>query len=173
MQAVNIKPQLQMLVAGNNQLVGVLHDDGTRQPIPTWNTAGTALLDTEGVALAAQRAVGAGVGYATGEGGAVTQGVSKATAFTLSKLTGAITMDGAALAAATIVSATWTNTLIGANDVVAVSNKSVGTLGAYTIDVRCAAGSATLALRNNTAGSLCLSEIHFYFTAETQSRRDF
>lgn len=95
-------------------------------------------------------------GYVDGVGGAVTQGAGsgKATAFTLSKLTGQITTDNANLAAGTIVAATWTNTTIGATDVVIVNHISGGTLGSYTFNVACGAGSATLQIRNNTAGGL-------------------
>jgi len=59
-----------------------------------------------------------------------------------------------ALAANTIVSATWTNSLIAATDVVIINHKSGGTLGAYTMNVACLAGTATLSIRNNTSGSL-------------------
>lgn len=96
----------------------------------------------------------AGVGYATGAGGAVTQATSKATGFTLSKITGQITTAADALAAATIVSPVWTNTVIAATDTVVINHVSGGTLGAYTINVAPGAGTATLTLRNNTAGSL-------------------
>ena len=95
-----------------------------------------------------------GLGYYVGAGGAVTQLTSKATAFTLSKMTGAITTAADALNAGVIVSATWTNTLIAATDNVVVSHKSGGTAGAYTINVACGAGTATFTLRNNTAGNL-------------------
>ena len=95
-----------------------------------------------------------GLGFYTGAGGTITQATSKATAFTLSKMCGQITMAADALAANTIVSATWTNTLIAATDVVIINHKSGGTLGAYTINVACLAGSATLTIRNNTAGNL-------------------
>lgn len=95
-----------------------------------------------------------GIGYAASAGGAVTQATSKATAFSLSKATGQIITAADALNAGIIVSSTWTNTLISATDVVAISHKSGGTLGAYTVNVSCLAGSATLTLRNNTAGNL-------------------
>lgn len=95
------------------------------------------------------------IGYGA-VGGTVTQGAGsgKATAFTLSKLTGQITTDGAALNSATTVSATWTNTTIGATDVVIINHVSGGTIGSYTFNVVCAAGSATLYIRNVTAGNL-------------------
>lgn len=96
-----------------------------------------------------------GVGYATGAGGTVTQLTSKSTGVTLSKPSGAITMNAAALAAATTVSFVLTNTFIAATDVVAVNIKSGGTLGAYTVTVSAvAAGSCTISLRNESAGSL-------------------
>lgn len=93
-------------------------------------------------------------GYSTGAGGAITQASSKSTGVTLSKSCGAITMNNAALAAATIVSFTLTNTLIAATDVLVLNHISGGTVGSYTLNAQCAAGSATINVRNNTAGSL-------------------
>ena len=99
-----------------------------------------------------------GLGFYTGAGGTVTQATSKATPFTLDKMCGQITTAADALGAATIVSSTWTNSLIAATDVVIINHKlnasSLGTLGAYTFNVACLAGSATLSIRNNTASSL-------------------
>ena len=96
----------------------------------------------------------AGIGYATGAGGAVTQATSKATGATLSKVSGAITMNGAALAAGVIVSFVLTNTAVAAGDVLVLNHISGGTIGSYTLNAQCAAGSATINIRNNTAGSL-------------------
>jgi len=95
-----------------------------------------------------------GLGFYTGAGGTITQATSKATAFTLSKMCGQITMAADALAANTIVSATWTNSLIAATDVVIINHKSVGTIGAYTFNVACGSPTSTLYIRNNTSGSL-------------------
>ena len=95
-----------------------------------------------------------GVGYATGAGGTVTQATSKATGVTLSKVCGTITLNAANLAAATGVSFTLTNTAIAATDLVVIVHDSVGTLGAYGITATPAAGSATITVRNNTAGAL-------------------
>lgn len=95
-----------------------------------------------------------GIGYYPGAGSTVTQATSKATGFTLSKLTGKITLAGDVLNAGTIVSATWTNTLIAATDVVIINHLSGGTIGAYTFNVACDSGTATLYIRNNTAGNL-------------------
>lgn len=95
-------------------------------------------------------------GYATGSGGVVTQGSGsgKATAVTLSKTNGSITMDGTILNANTSVSFTLTNTTIEAGDILVMNHISGGTAGAYTLNAQCAAGSAVITLRNVTAGSL-------------------
>lgn len=97
---------------------------------------------------------GGSIGYATGAGGTVTQATNKSTGVTLSKHSGEITMNNAALAAAAIVSFTLTNTAIAATDVLVLNHVTTGTRGAYTLNAQCAAGSAVIYVRNNTAGSL-------------------
>ena len=97
----------------------------------------------------------AGIGYATGAGGTVTQATSKATGVTLNKVCGAVTMNAAALLAATSVSFTLTNSSIAATDVVIVNIASGATAGSYTIDVDAvAAGSCRIHVRNVSAVSL-------------------
>ncbi len=97
----------------------------------------------------------AGIGYATGAGGAVTQATSKATAVTLNTVTGALTMNNAALAAATIVSFVLNDSAIAATDFIGTAHESGGTTGAYTINARATgAGTAAIDVRNNTGGSL-------------------
>jgi hypothetical protein len=93
-------------------------------------------------------------GYATGSGGTVTQGTSKATGVTLSKSTGQITLDGAALAASTTVSFTLTNTVIEAGDILILNHISGGTAGSYLLNAQSAAGSASINVRNISLGSL-------------------
>lgn len=96
-----------------------------------------------------------GIGYATGAGGTVTQLTSKVTAFTLSKVCGTITFAADALAGnTTTTGAVWTNTAIAANDQIILSHISGGTLAAYNAIAVAGAGSATVYLRNLTAGSL-------------------
>lgn len=94
------------------------------------------------------------IGYAVGSGGTVTQATSKATGVTLSKSTGDITMNNAALAAGAIVSFVLTNTLIAATDYLDIQHISGGTLGEYHMQATCAAGSATIYVKNTSAGSL-------------------
>ena len=93
-------------------------------------------------------------GYITGEGGTVTQATSKATAVTLSKKCGQITMHNASLAADTTVSFTLTNTTIVATDLLVLNHVSGGTAGSYLLNAQCGASSASINVRNVTAGSL-------------------
>ena len=93
-------------------------------------------------------------GYTTGSGGTVTQATSKATGVTLSKSTGQITLNAAALASDTTVSFTLTNTVIEAGDILILNHISAGTAGSYLLNAQSAAGSASINVRNITAGSL-------------------
>jgi hypothetical protein len=93
-------------------------------------------------------------GYATGAGGTITQNTSKATGVTLNKSCGEIVMNGASLAAATIVSFVLTNSQILAGDILVLNHVTTGTRGGYELNANCAAGSATIYVRNNTAGAL-------------------
>lgn len=97
----------------------------------------------------------AGVGYATGAGGTVTQATDKSTGVTLNKICGTITMNGAAMVAGLIATFTVTNSTVAATDVIHVQHDSVGTTGAYTVVAHSpAAGSFQISVRNNTAGIL-------------------
>jgi hypothetical protein len=78
----------------------------------------------------------------------------RASGVTLNKASGAITLNNAALAAATIVSFVLTDGAIAATDVLILNHVSGGTPGSYSLNARCGAGSATIDVRNNTAGSL-------------------
>lgn len=100
-------------------------------------------------------AAGAGVGYAVGAGGTVTQATSKTTAVTLNAVCGAITLNGAALASGAIASFALNNTSIAANDVLILNHIGTGTVGAYSLNGRCfGAAQAGIDVLNNTAGSL-------------------
>jgi hypothetical protein len=110
------------------------------------NTTGTGFIKSTGAT--------AGVGYASGAGGTQTQLTSKATTVELNKVCGEITMHNANLGAATIVSFTLTNSAIAATDVLVLNHVTTGTRGAYTLNAQCAAGSAVIYVRNNTAGIL-------------------
>lgn len=93
-------------------------------------------------------------GYSTGAGGAVTQATSKSTAVTLHKLCGQITMHNASMAAGVIVTFTLTNSTIEATDVIVINHVSGGTIGSYLISPSAGAGSASIRVRNTSAGAL-------------------
>jgi len=65
----------------------------------------------------------AGIGYATGAGGAVTQGTSRTTGVTLDKTTGSITLVSAA-GSPTLASFTVLNSTVAATDVIIINQKS-------------------------------------------------
>lgn len=96
------------------------------------------------------------IGYAASAQGAATQATSKSTGVTLNASAGQITMNNAALGATTNVAFTLTNSSITAKDViifnVAGGNATAGTYNVFTSTL--AAGSATVVLRNISAGSL-------------------
>ena len=98
---------------------------------------------------------GNAIGYPVGLGGTVTQATSKSTGVTLNFPSGSITMNSAALADATNVSFTVTNSSIAATDVVIVNHASAGTAGAYSVLANAvAAGSFAVTVRNVSGGSL-------------------
>lgn len=114
----------------------------------------TVLGSVTGAAFIGSSSASGGVGYATGAGGTVTQLTSKSTTVALAKMCGNITMNNAALAAGTIVSFTLTNAGISGADVMVLNHIFGGTIGAYTLNAQCGAGTAQINVRNNTAGSL-------------------
>ena len=73
---------------------------------------------------------------------------------TLDKRCGQITMNGAALNAATTVSFTLTNNTIAATDLLVLNHISAGTAGAYLLNAQCGAGSASINVRNVTSSNL-------------------
>jgi hypothetical protein len=125
---------------------------------------GTIMSNTKsiGVAFLDQDIIGAQyvlsgeqLGYTTDAQGTVTQATSKSTGVTLNKPAGQITTNNAALASATNVTFTLTNSFISANDVLILNVGAGATAGAYNCWVSSlSAGSATITLRNISGGSL-------------------
>lgn len=101
----------------------------------------------------------AGVGYATGAGGTVTQGTSRTTGVTLDKVCGAITLFSAA-GSATPASFTVTNSTVAATDVVHVSQKSGTDL--YNIHVT-AVGAGSFKITFYTTGGTTVEQPVFNF----------
>ena len=96
------------------------------------------------------------LGYAASAQGSVTQSTSKSTAVTLNKSAGVITLNNATLNATTSVNFTLSNSTISARDTVILTLANSGaTAGSYTAIVSAlSAGSATITVRNITAGNL-------------------
>ena len=96
----------------------------------------------------------AGIGYAAGAGGVVTQVTSKTTGVTLNKITGQITMNGSALNGGQEVSFVVTNSAVATTDAVFVNHSSGGTGGAYIVQAHSiGAGSFSILVGNVSAGA--------------------
>ncbi len=92
----------------------------------------------------------AGVGYATGAGGAITQGTSRTTGVTIDKTCGSITLFSAA-GSATPATFTVTNSTVAANDVILLSQKSGADL--YDLKVTAVAAGSFNITFNTTGGT--------------------
>lgn len=130
-------------ITGNSTIVGTLGSVTTLSAVTgTFTGALTSNSPT------------AGIGYATGAGGAQTQGTDKATTVVSNTLTTAITMNAAALNAGIIVSFTFTNSSIAATDTVFVRHQSAGTMGCYDSWCTPGSGTSTIYVKNISAGNL-------------------
>jgi 1-aminocyclopropane-1-carboxylate deaminase/D-cysteine desulfhydrase-like pyridoxal-dependent ACC family enzyme len=122
--------------------------------MPNTQAIGVAYSDPEFTTCYASQELG----YSAAAQGTVTQATDKSTGVTLNKSAGRITMNNAALAGATAVSFTLTNSTISANDAIVVNVSGGGTAAAYTTYISSmTTGSAVVTLRNLTA-STSLSE---------------
>lgn len=93
-------------------------------------------------------------GYVAGDGGQIDQATSKSTTVVLNKKCGQIEMNGAALAANTTVSFTFTNATVAAANIIVLNHVSGGTAGSYLLNAQAGSGSASINVRNITSGSL-------------------
>jgi hypothetical protein len=96
------------------------------------------------------------LGYTAAAQGTVTQLTSKATAVTLNKPAGVITMNNAALNTATNATFTLNNSFISANDTIILTiSGGQATPGSYNVFANAlTAGSVSITLRNISGGSL-------------------
>lgn len=162
------------LVVGQDDGRGVIAEDGSAS-IPSYSfigdqdtgwylkaagnfTGSIGGVDVVDVTSSGQKVTGKawgtqGVGVPSGSGGTVTQATSKSTTVTLSKASGEITMNNAALAADTQVMFTFGNSLIEPTDVLALNYRG-GTNAAYVINAQCANGGANMYVRNVSTASL-------------------
>ena len=134
-----VTPVLGTVASGN---ISACTSTGMVMVTPVLGAAtGTSLAVTDAVTSSGT----AGVGYATGAGGAVTQLTSRTTGVTLNKTTGAITMFSAA-GTTTAATFTVTNSTVAATDVIILNQKSGTDL--YDLMVTAvAAGSFNLTFR--------------------------
>lgn len=99
----------------------------------------------------------AGIGYATGAGGAVTQATNRSTGVTINALSGTITTNTTSLAALASAEFTVTNSAVAIGDVVLVVQQSgssnvAGTAGVTDIVVvTVAAGSFIISVQNDSS----------------------
>lgn len=134
------------------QIISGANGTGTFLPM-TFYTGGSERMrvDTAGNVLVTSPA---GLGYGTGAGGTVTQAISKATAVTLNKPTGQITMHNAALAANTVVTFVLNNNLIADGDTLTVNVRSgASDSSAYVIWTAVAATGAVNVYVWNRSGT--------------------
>jgi hypothetical protein len=104
----------------------------------------------------------AGIGYATGAGGTVTQATSKATAVTLDTPTGAITTHNASLASGATVSFTQTCAAASTGKEIVDFNWSGGSVGQYVVTPINLGGAIQWSIRSINAGALAESLVIQY-----------
>lgn len=121
---------------------------------PTFTGTTTAATITASSSIKSSSA-SAGIGYATGAGGTVTQLSSKATGVTLNAITGQITTHNSNLGGTSQTGFTLTNSAIASTDMVSVSMASGGSTDSYIIWCDAiASGSCHITIRNTSGGTL-------------------
>ncbi len=87
---------------------------------------------------------GAGIGYATGAGGTVTQSGTKNTSVLLTAATGKITMSNSVMSASVITSFLFRNSVLNVTDMLFVQHVGGGTIGAYHATASMVGGNMAL-----------------------------
>jgi hypothetical protein len=147
--------------SGNTAVAGTLGVTGAATLSSTLAVTGAATLTgavTGGAAIKSSSASG-GIGYATGAGGAVTQGTGRTTTVICNAVAGAITLVSAA-GSATPFSFTVTNSAVAATDVIVLSQKS-GT-DKYILEVT-AVGAGSFQITAYTTGGTTTEQPVFNF----------
>jgi hypothetical protein len=144
-------------------LTGAITTPGGSLTTTLSSSAAVAAIAGQAIAPASVAATGAvtssgtaGMGYATGAGGTVTQATSKTNGVTLNKLSGTITMNNAALAAGNAAAFVVSNSLVAATDTI-ILNIASGAASNTTYRPwisQVAAGSFTVVIENRSGGSL-------------------
>jgi len=130
---------------------GGIHQYGTNE---IQNTAITTAKLAAANAYTSTSPTGAGIGYATGAGGAVTQATNRTTGVTLNTLTGTITTNNASLAAEASADFIVTNSTVAIGDVVILSIQSGENSGGTLVGVQdVTAGTFAIRVHNGNAAS--------------------
>lgn len=140
-----------------SEVTNLVTDLAAKAPLISPSFTAPNIGSASGTSLAVTGALlssGAGIGYATGAGGTVTQGTSRTTGVTLNKLCGNITMFSAAVAAAASSIFTLTNSFIGPNDMVIVRHVGSTNACCWECEAIPAAGSASIVVKNISAASI-------------------
>lgn len=95
-----------------------------------------------------------GLGYSTGSGGTVTQTGNKNATVILNRPCGTIVTANSAAAPNVPEVFTLTNSTIAATDTLILNHSGGGSFGVYSLNARCANGSAQIAIRNESGASL-------------------
>jgi hypothetical protein len=148
------------LIAGLEEM-NATHPDGqnlnldrTDLTVKTLTAGATAPTSVASTGAVTSSSPTAGIGYATGAGGTVTQITNRSTGVTLSKVAGAITTDTTSLAAEGTAEFTVTNTTVAVGDTVVVCERSGSNSGgtiAFCSGV--AAGSFNISVHNGNVAA--------------------
>ena len=96
---------------------------------------------------------GKAIGYATGDGSAVTQITNRATGVTINSICGQITTDDTSLAAEASAKFTVTNSSVAEGDVIALSFRDAVALNTDVVVTDTAAGTFELTVINNNVAA--------------------
>lgn len=134
-------------------------DDNTGMWFPAADTVAVSTAGTERMRIDSSGKVlvtgATGLGYGTGAGGSVTQATNKSTAVTLNTPTGQIATHAASLAANTVVTFTFSNSLLTIRDTVILTlNQSTTDTDSYNVWCSVNNGTAQVHLKNISAGAL-------------------
>lgn len=124
--------------------------DGTNGAVPSWNQIDELGIITSGILSSGT----GGIGYTSTGGGYIDQLTSKATTVILNKPTGLIYTYNDNLNAAATVSFTLTNSTISSTDLIIIQHVQGGTQFNYAVSAIAGSGSATVYLKNISAGNL-------------------
>lgn len=145
-QAAGSGADLNVISSGTNEFLDI-NAKGTGEII--FNSTATGRLRTPRSIVSTGAT--AGIGYATGAGGAVTQATNRTTGVTLNTVSGQITTNTASLAAEATADFTVTNSAVAATDVVAVSYSDSDSGGTVVTISDVSAGSFDIRVHNGNA----------------------